>query len=111
MIEDPESIELMKASNNFAINFFNELEIKNKFLNQTLSSIAKAEDMGRQYEEYIDSLYEKLNSLNPTKYNLTKKSILGNSYQKYYKAIKKHEPQIASQISLLANQQEILNHH
>ena len=48
MIEDPESIELMKASNNFAINFFNELEIKNKFLNQTLSSIAKAEDMGRQ---------------------------------------------------------------
>ena len=108
MIEDPESIELMKASNNFAINFFNELEIKNKFLNQTLSSIAKAEDMGRQYEEYIDSLYEKLNSLNPTKYNLTKKSILGNSYQKYYKAIKKHEPQIASQISLLANQQEIL---
>ena len=108
MIEDSESLELIKASNDYAMNFFNELEIRNKFLNQTLSSIARAEDMSKNYEECIDSLYDKLNNLNPNNYNLTKQSIFGNGYQKYYKAVKKQEPQISNQINLLANQQEIL---
>lgn len=108
MIEDSELLELIKASNDYAMNFFSELEIRNKFLNQTLSSIARAEDMSKNYEECIDSLYDKLNNLNPNNYNLTKQSIFGNSYQKYYKAVKKQEPQISNQINLLANQQEIL---
>ena len=83
MIEDSESLELIKASNNFAMNFFNELEARNRFLNQTLGSITRAE--------------------------FNKKSLFGiNGYQKYYKAVKKHEPQISSLITLLSEQQEIL---
>ncbi len=109
MIEDSESLELIKASNNFAMNFFNELEARNRFLNQTLGSITRAEDMTQKYEGCMNSLYNKLDSLNPQKHDFNKKSLLGgNGYQKYYKAVKKHEPQISSLITLLSEQQEIL---
>lgn len=109
MIEDSESLELIRASNNFALNFFNELETKNRFLNQTLSSITKAENITQKYEGCMNSLYNKLDNLNPQKYDLNKKSLFGISgYQKYYKAVKKHEPQISSLISLLTDQQETL---
>ncbi len=108
MIEDQETIELIKAVNDFAVELFNDIQAKNRFIGKTLSSITNAADMGKNFENCINNLYAKLEELNPQNVDFNKKTLFGSGYQLYFKKVKKEETKVSTLVNVLVYQQDIL---